>query len=207
VAAAAAAAVAVAVAAAVVAAAAVAVAVAAAAHLNLTNWLSLSFLSIIAMTEEYSSPEFIPDSRQWTHICSFNPRRKGKDMRLDAEIRRRLAFSEPWDGIFSLGFRWSQVELFNSPAFCRVADTVRDWIVEKTPATEEAMGRLVWDSTGVGGPELFQRELCCVVQYIRPWFGAMFTGAVIDRLKNSDTVEEWRDFFVRGEIPNQVLYR
>jgi hypothetical protein len=75
------------------------------------------------------------------------------------------------------------------------------------PETEEAMTRLVWDSTGVGGPELFQQELCCIIQYSPPWSESMFTDAVIDKLKKSAAVKEWQEFYERGEIPNRVIYR
>ena len=153
------------------------------------------------MTEEYTDAQlhFIRDK--------FNPLRRGKDLRLDAEIRRRLAFSAPWDGIFSTEYRWLNVEKFQTPSFRRVADTVRDWIAKETPETEEAMTQLVWDSTGVGGPELFQQELCCIVRYRSPWIKSMFTEAVIDRLKKSAAVKEWQEFYERGEIPNRVIYR
>ena len=153
------------------------------------------------MTEEYTDAQlhFIRDK--------FNPLRRGKDLCLDAEIRRRLAFSAPWDGIFSTEYRWLNVEKFQTPSFRRVADTVRDWIAKETPETEEAMTRLVWDSTGVGGPELFQQELCCIIQYSQPWIKSMFTEAVIDKLKKSAAVKEWQEFYERGEIPNSVIYR
>ena len=128
-------------------------------------------------------------------------------MRLDAEIRRRFVFSEPWNGIFSNEYRWTYVERFQTLAFRRVADTVKDWIAKETPETEEAMTQLVWDSTGVGGPELFQQELCCIVRYRSPWIKSMFTEAVINRLKNSAVVKEWQEFYERGEIPNRVIYR
>ena len=160
------------------------------------------------MTEEYDTA-FVPDHKQWRFMCDkFNPRRRGKDLRLDAEIRRRLAFSEPWDGIFTTEYRWSYVEKFRTPTFRRVADTVRDWIVEKTPETEEALTRLVWSRTDErGGPELFQQELSCIVRFHQPWNNAMFTDTVMVELKKSAAVKEWQEFYERGEIPNQELYR
>ena len=168
--------------------------------------MSLSFLAI-GMTEEYDQ-EFRLTEKQWRFMRdTFNPRRRGKDLRLDAEIRRRLAFSAPWDGIFSTEYRWLNVEKFQTPSFRRVADTVRNWIAKETPETEEAMEGLVWDSTGIGGPELFQQELCCIIQYSQPWIKSMFTATVINRLKKSAAVKEWQEFYERGEIPNRVIYR
>ena len=153
------------------------------------------------MTEEYTDAQlhFIRDK--------FNPLLRGKDLRLDAEIRRRFVFSEPWNGIFSNEYRWTYGERFQTLAFRRVADTVKDWLAKETPETEEAMTQLVWDSTGVGGPELFQQELCCIIRYSPPWSESMFTDAVIDKLKNSAVVKEWQEFYERGEIPNRVIYR
>ena len=160
------------------------------------------------MTEEYDQ-EFRLTEKQWRFMRdTFNPRRRGKDLRLDSEIRRRLVLSEAWDGIFTTEYRWFNVEQFRTPTFRRVADTVRDWVAEKTPATEEALTRLVWSRTDErGGPELFQQELSCIVRFHQPWQDTMFTDRVMAELKKSAAVKEWQEFYERGEIPNQDLYR